>query len=89
MPKQRLQPAQPAPHSWAIPNWPSHVYPHNSDKGRYLVRSNRTSLVRAGALIRVGRDLVVLGAGYSKWLASQSDRVDGFEIAPNRVLDAA
>lgn len=89
MPRQRVLIAQPAPHSWAIPSWPSHVYPHSSDKGRYLVRCNRSSLVEAGALIRVGRDLVVLGAGFSKWLAAQGGRVDGFEIAPNRPAEAA
>jgi hypothetical protein len=76
--------SQPAPHSWAIPNWPNFVYPHSSDKARYLVRCNRTALVNAGALTRIGRDLVVLGAPYSKWLESQSARVDGFQIAPNR-----
>lgn len=76
--------AQPAPHSWAIPNWPSHVYPHNSDKGRYLVRAHRRSLVAAGALTRIGRDLVILGAQYSKWLSSKTDEVEGYEIAPNQ-----
>jgi hypothetical protein len=84
MSKQRNQVSQPAPHSWAIPEWPSHVYPHRSDRGRYLIRSNRTSLVQAGALTRVGRDLVVLGGPFSRWLESQSGRVDGFDIAPNR-----
>jgi hypothetical protein len=81
--------AQPAPHSWAIGDWPPFIYPNDPRKGRYLVRANRTALVEAGALIRVGRDLVVLGAGFSKWLAAQSDRVDGFEIAPNRPAEAA
>jgi hypothetical protein len=85
MPRQRLQPAQPAPHSWAIESWPGHVFPHSPGKGRYLIRCNRTALVAAGALVRVGRDLVILGAPFSKWLQSQVGRVDGFQIAPNRL----
>ena len=84
MSKQKNQPSQPAPHSWAIPNWPSFVYPHGSDKGRYLVRCNRTALTQAGALTRIGRDLVILGGPFSKWLESQAHRVAGFDIAANR-----
>jgi len=89
MTKQRNPIAQPAPHSWAIESWPAFVYPHSPGKGRYLVRCNRTALVQAGALSRVGRDLVVLGAPFSRWLESQSNRVAGFEIAPNRPEVAA
>jgi hypothetical protein len=85
MSRQKIPAAQPAPHSWAIESWPSHVYPHSPGKGRYLVRCNRTALLAAGALTRIGRDLVLLGSPYSRWLESQASRVDGFEIAPNRV----
>ena len=87
MAKQKVLPAQPAPHSWAIESWPAHVYPHAPGKGRYIVRCNRDALVAAGALTRIGRDLVVLGAPFSKWLESQSGRVDGFTIAPNRMTN--
>ncbi len=75
--------AQPAPHSWAIEAWPQHVYPHSPGKGRYIVRAHRNELTVAGALTRVGRDLVVLGAPYAAWLQSQSKRVEEFQIAPN------
>jgi len=87
MKKSRTATAQPAPHSWGIETWPQHVYPHSSGKGRYIVRCNRDALVAAGALTRIGRDLVVLGAPFSKWLESQRGRVDGFSIAPNRAAD--
>ena len=87
--KPRTILAQPCPHSWAIGSWPSHVYPHSPGKGRYIVRCNRGALVAAGALTRVGRDLVVLGAPFTKWLESQANRVEGYEIAANRVQDAA
>jgi hypothetical protein len=81
--------AVPAPHSWDIEHWPALVYPHTPSKGRYLVRSNRDSLVVAGALIRVGRDLVIIGAQYSKWLSGQAGRVASFAIAPNSKVDSA
>jgi hypothetical protein len=81
--------ATPAPHSWDLEHWPTTVYPHTPGKGRYLVRSHRTSLVAAGALTRVGRDLVVIGAPFSKWLDSQAKRVAAYEIAPNAKRQAA
>ena len=49
------------PHSWAVAHWPDSVYPNNASRGRHLVRSNQTALVAAGALVRIGRELVVLG----------------------------
>ena len=72
------------PHSWAVDEWPTTVYPHCPNRGKYIVRAFRTQLIAAGALTRIGRDLVVLGTGYSSWLSKQSDKVEGFEIAPNR-----
>lgn len=72
------------PHSWAVTAWPPGIYPHNSDKGRYIVRAHRDELVAAGALTRIGRDLVIFGAGYNAWLHKQADKVAGFEIAPNK-----
>jgi hypothetical protein len=34
--------------------------------------------------VRIGRDLVVMGAPYAKWQALQARNVAGYEIAPNR-----
>lgn len=79
----------PVPHSWPITLWPPEVYPNDPSKGRYIVRAHRKELVAAGALTRIGRDLVVFGAGYSKWLAKQSGRVAGFEVAANRARGEA
>lgn len=84
MTKSRTPTAQPAPHSWAIESWPPHVYPHTAGKGRYLIRCNRTSLREAGAIVRVGRDLVVIGLAYSRWLDGHNNRVDSYTIAPNQ-----
>ena len=77
------------PHSWCVTEWPATIYPHHPSKGRYIVRAFRRELVAAGALTRVGRDLVILGAGYSAWLSKRADKVDGFTIAPNRAEPAA
>lgn len=72
------------PQSWAIPDHPRGVYPGDPSKMKYLSRAYRDELMACGALARIGRDLVVLGAGYAAWLAKNQNRVHGFEIAPNR-----
>jgi hypothetical protein len=74
----------PIPHSWPVSDWPAHVYPNDAGRGRYLTRANRDDLVAAGALARVGRELVVIGDRYARWLQKRSADVPGFEIAPNR-----
>jgi hypothetical protein len=72
------------PSSWGIPSWPAAVYPGTPAKGRYICREFKDELIDAGALTRVGRDLVVIGVGYAAWLAKKSAGVRGFQIAPNR-----
>ena len=56
------------PHSSSINRWPPGVYPGSASRGRYLVRVHRKDLMLACALARVGRDLVVLGERYGRWL---------------------
>lgn len=85
MPRCRTADAQPAPHSWSQETWPPSVFPHSPGRARYVLRSNRDALLAAGALARVGRQIVILGAPYTRWLESQSRRVDEWPpIAPNR-----
>lgn len=72
------------PHSWAISSWPADVYPNDPKRARYLVRAHRDELIAAGALGRVGRELLVYGQRYGKWLESQSSAVVGFECPANR-----
>lgn len=72
------------PHSWSIEDWPADVFPNKPSRGRYLCRAYRDQLLAAGALTRIGRDLVVLGAGYASWLVANTGRVCDFDIAPNR-----
>ena len=77
------------PHSWSVNAWPGTVYPNQSNRGRYLVNTHRDELMAAGALVRVGRELVVMGQRYTRWLEKQASRVPDFEIAPNQPKDAA
>lgn len=72
--------AELAPHSWGLRNWPSTVWPHTEKKARYVVRANRTELVSVGALSRVGRELVVLGGRYTRWLECRASEVPGYEL---------
>jgi len=71
------------PHSWSIADWPSSVYPNDPKRGRYLVREHKAELLASGALVRVGRELVIMGARYSKFLERQASRVPDFECAAN------
>ncbi len=72
------------PHSWAIRDWPSEIFPSSSDSARWLIRCRKPDLVAAGALVRIGRQLVVIGSRYARWLERQASEVPDFEIAPNR-----
>lgn len=72
------------PHSWSIEHWPEHVHPGTPTRARYLVRANRDSLLAAGAISRVGREIVILGGRYSRWLEKNTANVPGYEIAANR-----
>jgi hypothetical protein len=75
------------PHSWRQEDWPPGIYPGRPSKAKYVLRAHRNELVASGALTRIGRELVVLGAQYVAWLTKNSNRVEGFEIAPNRARD--
>lgn len=72
------------PHSWAIEDWPDTVFPNSATRGRYLVRVHRADLLNAGALVRVGRELVIIGQPYDRWLRSKAENVANYEIPPNR-----
>jgi hypothetical protein len=74
---------QPAPHSWDIANWPAHVWPGTPARARYSVRTSKSSLIAAGALCRVGRQFVVLGDRYTRWLRKHAARAAKFDIATN------
>jgi hypothetical protein len=72
------------PHSWSVEGWPVDVYPNAANRARYLVSKHRNDLLIAGALSRVGRELVVIGPRYLRWLESQAARVPDFEFGARR-----
>ena len=80
---KRTSDAHLALRSWSVTDWPAEIYPGTASKARYLIRAHRDELLKAGALSRVGRDFVVLGLGYLRWLEAQSNRVEGYRIALN------
>jgi hypothetical protein len=71
-------------HSWSIKNWPTDVYPNDSQKARYLIRANRDELTREGALVRVGRELVVIGERYVRWMQKKGSGVPDYECPANK-----
>jgi hypothetical protein len=72
------------PHSWRLADWPDHVTPNKPGAAKHLVRAHRAELIACGALIRIGRDITILGEGFAQFLARQAKRVDNYIIAPNR-----
>lgn len=82
-------PAALPPHSWRTKDWPPFVYPGNCSSGKRIVWANQDTLVRLGALARCGRELVVFGGPYVKWLQSQGDRVSGYDLPANRPQHAS
>jgi hypothetical protein len=75
------------PHSWPSSRWLPDVYPNTTEKARYLIRTHKRELIECGALVRIGRELVVIGAAYAKWLNRHGVQVPGYEIAPNRARE--
>jgi len=65
------------------------VYPNTTSRARYLIRAHKTELLAAGALCRVGRELVVIGAKYHRWLEERCSDVPGYESNANVNREAA
>jgi hypothetical protein len=86
--RQRSVNVAPVPHSWDLEGWPAHVYPHNTSRAKYLIRVHRNELFLAGALSRVGREFVVLGARYARWLESKTADAPHFDNGAARTASA-
>jgi hypothetical protein len=83
--------ARPLSRSWPVSQWSekaSEIYPNTTAAAKYLVRAQRSSLLEHGAMVRVGRDLVIMGDRYERWLERQAANVPDYPIAPNRNLEA-
>lgn len=81
--RRNVSSAQQAPHSWDLEHWPPTVYPHSEGRARWILRAHRNELMAAGALVRVGRELVVLGDRFTRWLQMQAANVPGYESNAN------
>jgi hypothetical protein len=74
----------PTPHSWSLKNWPPGCYPNTPGKARYILRAYRDELTAAGALVRVGRELVVIGNPYVRWMQKKGAAVHGYDCPANK-----
>jgi hypothetical protein len=79
------------PISWTFKSWPADVYPGDGLKARHVCRAHQAALIACGALTRPGTEIVIIGAGYQRWLASAPniDRVANFDVPANRPEHAA
>lgn len=71
------------PHSWSVAQWPASVFPGSTAKARYLIRAHKSELVAAGAIVRVGRELVTIGAKYIRWLETKAHQVQDYHCTAN------
>ena len=78
--------SQPAPHSWDLEHWPEHVWPGTPSKAKYTARVFRDELLIAGAVCRIGRQLVFFGSNYTRWLQTRRPKATaaGFDVPANR-----
>ena len=89
MPNHRRVRAASIPHSWDFEHWPPSVYPHTASRARYILRTYRNEFEKQGILSRVGRELVIIGARYARWLELHTADVVGYEVPANRPPQAA
>jgi len=81
--------AQSLPHSWRVADWPPGVTPNRQNAAKHLVRTHRDELIEVGALVRIGRDLTVLGEGFARFLSRRLGHVNDFDMPPNRDREPA
>ena len=80
------------PPTWGLKNWPPDVFPYDGKRARHVLRIHQRELLEFKALTRIGRELVVLGAGFNAWLASNAKAVTEWTqtgVAANRREHAA
>lgn len=92
MPKKQASPpgvafASVSPREWT--ERASHIWPHTSKRADYICRAYRDELVAAGALVRVGRELVIRLEAYDRWLAKRARMVADYDVPANRDEHAA
>lgn len=79
--RSRAAAAAHTPHSWELISWETvapDVWPHTLKRAKWIATAYRKELMEAKALTRVGKTLVFLGAGYTRWLERRSQHVAEF-----------
>lgn len=67
------------PHSWDVRSWPQEVWPGSGPRARWILGAYRGELLAEGALARTAKVLVILGAGYQRWLNRRIAQVGDFQ----------
>jgi hypothetical protein len=78
----RRRSAANVPHSWELDTWGTiapDVWPHTTERGKWITRAYRKELKAADALSRVGYKIVILGVPYTRWLESRATAVGEFK----------
>ena len=70
--------------SWGFNDWPADVWPGNGARAQRLVRQHSDSLLKEGAISRIGREIVIFSVQYDRWMRKQAHRVRDFDCALNR-----
>src|SRR5262245_8028520 len=84
-PKPRLlRPTGYLSRSWTFETWPPEIFPHDSEKARYLYRVHKRELAAEGVVSRLGRTLVFLDAPFARFLSKRAARVPNYLAPPNR-----
>ncbi len=65
--------------SWGITTWPEKVWPHTPSRARNMIAKYKASLLEANAISRIGRELVIDGQRYRKWIDSHQNKVNDFD----------
>jgi hypothetical protein len=73
--------------SFGVKNWPHYIYPGSPTKGRRLVRLYKRELIDAGAVSRIGRELVVFVEPFNRWMQKRGRMVADYECPANRARD--
>lgn len=74
--------------SWSLNDWPPDIYPNDSLRARRVLRVHRKELMQCGAVSRIGRELVVFGEPYVRWVKSKAQNVADFKVAANEARKA-
>jgi len=65
--------------SWDAKSWPTGVWPNCTKRARWILRTHRPELIECGAVSRIGKTLIILAPGYSRFLRRHVGDVPDFQ----------